>query len=220
MKLMEREKGQSFENYLDKVSTELKSLKLSREDADHYSERIIDEIKAEYNWAGEEEEPKTPDEITIRKISDVFDALIISGLDVNSDSEENALSSSIWIENIDIALMLAKKFLDNGADPNLKPTCECDESLYEYMDFAVGYDMFGDELFMKLWLLLIAYGGCDNDGDNSLIVAPGEKYDIAQNINNIRFSIDYKDDGYHVMHFYDKETNCEFAMYKKLYSGG
>lgn len=220
MEFIKREKGQSFGDYLDKIAIELKNLKLSRKDADHYSETIIYEIMDEYNLFGEEAEPKTVDKVIIQKISDVFDALILSGLDVNSDSDENALNSSIWIENIDIALMLAKKFLDKGANPNLKLTCEGGESLYQYMDFAVGYDMFGDELFMKLWLLLIAYGGCDNDGSNSLIVAPGENYDIAKNINNIGFSIDYKEDGYHIIHFYDKETNSEFAMYKKLFRGG
>lgn len=220
MEFAKREKGQSFENYLDKLAIELKNLHLSRKDADNYSETIIDEIKNEYNLFGEEAEPKTVDKIIIQKISDVFDALILSGLDVNSDSDENALNSSIWIENIDIAIMLAKKFLDNGADPNLKLTCEGGESLYQNMDFAVGYDMFGDELFMKLWLLLIAYGGCDSDGNDRLIPAPGEAYDIAKNINNISFFIDYREDGHHVMHFYDKETNSEFAMYEKLYTGG
>ena len=90
----------------------------------------------------------------------MFDVLLARGLDVNSDSDKNALSSCIWIENEAIAVMLAKKFLEHGANPNLKFTCDGGESLHDYMNACIGYNRFDDDGFMKIWLLLIAYGGC------------------------------------------------------------
>jgi len=209
----------SFNLYLDKILNDINSDTFDRTKANVYSADIINEIMEEYNLFGAEGIPKKPTKDIIDKISLVFDVLLDKGLDVNYNGDENPLSDCIWIENIEISLMLLKKFLARGGDPNYVLSCE-GESLFDYMDFAVGYDMFGDEQFMKIWLLLIDYGGCNRDGSNRLIRNPGKSYDITENIDNIGLRIEYKEDGYHMMHFYDQRDGQEFAMYEKLYKGG
>ena len=110
-------KKDNLEEYLDYELDEISLKNLTAAEADDYSENIIDQIEYKYNLFGEEGEPKIAEKYMIEKTSKVFDVLLARGLDVNSDSAKNALSSCIWIENEDIAVMLAKKFLEHGANP-------------------------------------------------------------------------------------------------------
>lgn len=219
MKSKSVDKYSELIEYLDKKLGEINSSKLSPQEADHYSEEIIDEIEEVYNLFGAEGTPKAADQYIIDKISMVYDTLLSNGLDVNSDSDENALNSCIWIENKAIAIMLAKKFLENGANPNLKLTSEGGESLYDYLNFAVGYDKFGDNSFMRIWLLLMAYGGCDKNGDNELVMRDGFNPVIFKNIDNYAFRVECREGNRYVMHFDDIRTCKEVAIYEKLFVG-
>lgn len=208
----------SLEEYLDNVLAEISLKNLTAAEADDYSEDIIEQIEYEYNLFGEEGEPKIAEKYMIEKISNVFDVLLARGLDVNSDSDKNALSSCIWIENEAIAVMLAKKFLEHGANPNLKLTCEGGESLYEYMNFSIGYDMFDNDGFMKIWLLLIAYGGCYENGETCLEMLNGNSAEIFKNIYDFGLRRERDANGSRVMYFYNISTNEDVALYETLFS--
>ena len=148
----------------------------------------------------------------VEKISNVFDALLSRGLDVNSDSDENALMSCIWIENKDIAIMLAKKFLEHGADPNLRLTCEGGESLYEYMIAGIYYDRFNDEGYIKIWLLLNAYGGVISNGCTYLEMINDNSVKIFKNIDNYGVRTVYKRGEFRKLQFYNITTNEDVAI--------
>ena len=148
----------------------------------------------------------------------MFDVLLARGLDVNSDSDKNALSSCIWIENEDIAVMLAKKFLEHGANPNLKLTCDGGESLHDYMNACIGYNRFDDDGFMKIWLLLIAYGGCYENGETCLEMLNGYSAEIFKNIYDFGLRRERDANGSRVMYFYNISTNEDVALYKTLFS--
>lgn len=207
----------NFSQFLDNILAELSSKTLTRLEADDYSEKIIDEIEEEYNLFGAEGFPKLAEKHIVQKISNVFDALLSNGLDVNSDSDKNALSSCIWIENEDISVMLAKKFLEHGADPNLQLSCEAGSSLYEYMDFGIGYDRFDDDGFVKIWLLLIAYGGCYPNGETYLEMLNGNHAKIFKNIYGYGLRREDKNNAARIMYFYDIETGEDVALYEKLF---
>ena len=215
--IMEIKQGINFSQFLDNILAELSSKTLTRQEADDYSEKIIDEIEEEYNLFGTEGFPKLAEKHIVQKISNVFDVLLSNGLDVNSDSDKNALSSCIWIENEDISVMLAKKFLEHGADPNLQLSCEGGSSLYEYMDFGIRYDRFDDDGFVKIWLLLIAYGGCYPNDETYLEMLNGNHAEIFKNIYGYGLRREYKNNGGRIMYFYDIETKEDVAVYEKLF---
>lgn len=215
--IMEDKMDMSFSKFLDNILFELSLKTLSKQEADDYSQNIIDEIENEYNLFGSEGDSKLVEKHIIEKISDVFDVLLSKGLDVNSDSDKNALSNCIWIENEDISVMLAKKFLEYGAAPNMPLTCEGGESLHEFMNFGIGYDRFDDNGFVKIWLLLIAYGGCYPNGDTYLEMLNGNSAEIFKNIYDYGIRRTYKANGTRIMYFYDIKTNEEVALYEKLF---
>ncbi|MDO4755100.1 MAG: hypothetical protein Q4A54_02195 [Parabacteroides sp.] len=148
------------------------------------------------------------------KIDKIFDTLLKMGLDLNETIDDNIFSDCIWIENDTISVMLLKKFLEHGADPNLVATID-QESLYEYVNFAIGYDMFGVDNFMYIWLLLIAYGGRNKNGNTELNMLNGFTYEIFKDIERYGFCIEEKPSGHHMMYFFDKETKKIVATYKK-----
>ncbi|WP_304113407.1 hypothetical protein [Phascolarctobacterium succinatutens] len=202
-----------LEEYLDNVLAEISLKNLTAAEADDYSEDIIDQIEDKYNLFGEVGKPKIAEKYMIEKISNVFDVLLARGLDVNSDSDKNALSSCIWIENEPIAVILAKKFLEYGANPNLKLTCDGGESLHDYMNACIGYNRFDDDGFMKIWLLLIAYGGCYEDGETCLEMLNGYSAEIFKNIYVFCLRRERDANGSPVMYFYNISTNEDVALY-------
>lgn len=209
---MEKKKV-SLEEYLDNVLAEISLKNLTAAEADDYSENIIDQIEYKYNLFGEEGEPKFAEKCMTEKISKVFDVLLARGLDVNADSDKNALSSCIWIENEDIAVMLAKKIFEHGANPNLKLTCDGGESLHDYMNACIGYNRFDDDGFMKIWLLLIAYGGCYENGETYLEMLNGYSAEIFKNIYDFGLRRERDANGSRVMYFYNISTNEDVALY-------
>ena len=56
--IIEIKQGINFSQFLDNILAELSSKTLTRQEADDYSEKIIDEIEEEYNLFGAEGFPK------------------------------------------------------------------------------------------------------------------------------------------------------------------
>jgi len=150
----------------------------------------------------------------LEKIDNIYDILLAKGLDLNKHITEYIFDDVIWIENTPVSIMLMKKFLEHGANPNLINPCEM-ESVFNYVDFAIGFDMFGVDTFMYNWLLLIAYGGRDEDGLTELVMSEGYDYEIFKEIDNYGYYIEEKETRYHIAHFFDKRTNNEVATYEK-----
>ena len=107
--------------------------------------------------------------------------------------------------------------MEHGADPNLQLSCEGGSSLYEYMDFGIGYDRFDDDGFVKIWLLLIAYGGCYPNDETYLEMLNGNHAEIFKNIYGYGLRREYKNNGGRIIYFYDIETKEDVAVYEKLF---
>ena len=70
--IMEIKQDINFSQFLDNILAELSSKTLTRQEADDYSEKIIDEIEEEYNLFGAEGFPKLAEKHIVQKISNVL----------------------------------------------------------------------------------------------------------------------------------------------------
>ena len=75
--------------------------------------------------------------------------------------------------------------------------------------------MFNDEKFISIWLLLIAYGGCNRNSKTELIMKKDLSYDIFKDIDKFDYCMDVKETGYHMMYIFDKVTKEIVASYEK-----
>lgn len=204
---------------IDSIQKVLNSYAL---DADELT-KISYELIHEYNRLGDAEfingkyVTSTPQ--CSNYLPELMELLIENGLDPNhfEDDGWNAMWEARWLEVNDDATKTLKVLLEHGGNPNIINTAE-GESLYSSTNSDVGFDCFGLDNVMRFWLLLIAYGGCDEEGKTELIMKDGRSVNIFKNINDFDFRIEPRPDGYDWLHIIDKNSGQEVAMYEKYWN--
>ena len=150
----------------------------------------------------------------------LFDLLILHGLNPNliirgEDGERyNLLHSLFDCACIDLVLPLYKKLLDHGADPNIRLD---GEALFECVDFDVLFGAIEQEdariyaSWVKLWLLLLAYGGKTSSQIPPITMKNGFSPTIFKNYNDFSFRLSFSEQDWH-LHVYAKKSGEEVAV--------
>ena len=81
----------------------------------------------------------------------------------------------------------------HGDNPNLKFS-DSSETLFEYVTFGINVDVverteLGDNFFC--WLLLMAYGGCYDDGEIPLELLNGHDVHIFKDFERFNYKVEW-----------------------------
>lgn len=163
----------------------------------------------------------TPDHMNSNHLLESLQQLLNHGLDPNicvGEDADNVMWYLQFVDTPNIGASAMRLLLENGADPNLKLPPE-EESVFDWLDFDVSYDHYTYVYTVQCWLVLMAYGGCWENGNIPLTMLNGNKVDIFKNFEHYDYSIEPlpQEPGYYgcwIMHIFDIRTREEVARYE------
>lgn len=192
-------KNNEFEKYLAKYYEAINKADLTTEQLTHVAGELIDNISLF-------DADELDSDYYCPILDKIFDELLARGIDLNLNIDANPVACCIWISNKDIAVMLMKKFLGHGANPNLYIDCDSN-TIYDTLCAYLLYDIYRHKVFIYMWLLFLAYGGDQFKGYGPDMK---EGYDISifKNIERYDFCINIVDQNnvHNVVYIYDKKT--------------
>lgn len=148
--------------------------------------------------------------------------LLWHGLDPNIEtfSGDTALQALQWVNQPNVAADTLRLLLEHGGNPNLQPSGDS-ETLFDTVAFRVSYDEYTHNFFhtVQFWLVLMAYGGCWEDGQIPLTMLNGHEVSIFKEFEHFDYTIESLPEKPHtygnwIMHIFDKRTGDEVAVYK------
>jgi len=153
-------------------------------------------------------------------IVEAIELLLELGLDPNLIvGDENVMWNTMWIDAPNIAATVLKQLLENGGNPNHSIPGEV-ETLFEYIAFKVSYDEYTHDYYhtVQCWLILMAYGGCWNNGKIPITMLGENTVDIFKEFHKYDYEIETLPQkpgkyGCWRMHIYNIETREEVAVY-------
>jgi hypothetical protein len=121
-------------------------------------------------------------------LPEILQLLLSYGMDPNEHFDSNNIMAQLqWVDYKDCAVRSLKLLLESGGNPNLSVD---GESLFEHVNTVVSYDQYEDEYLVKFWLLLMAYGGCWENGEIPLTMAEGYAVEIFKNHEDYVYTIE------------------------------
>lgn len=177
--------------------------------------KLADENSLEIiNFEHFEERSPTPDELVSSNFIELFDLFIRYGLLPNYIySDERATGYNImeqiqFIDNGDIAPIILRKLMEIGGNPNLVVE---NKTVFHNADFDVVFDAVNTdnthmyETEVKVWLVLMGYGGVLDDGRCPVEMKEGYSVEIFREFEKFNFKIEFGDKDW-TMYIYDKST--------------
>lgn len=133
---------------------------------------------------------------------------------------DNAMWDLQYVDAPNIGAAAMRLLLENGADPNLHMPGES-ETLFEFVEFKVADDSYTHEYVyvVQCVLVLLAYGGCWEDGSIPLTMLNGNRVDIFRDFEHYDYVIEMlpQKPGYFgcwIMHIFDTRTKEVVACYQ------
>lgn len=194
----------------------------SKEQLAEIAVALAQECFREYCDALDDKVPEvTLDHMNSNHLLESLQQLLNHGLDPNvcvGEDADNVMWDLQFVDTPNIGASAMRLLLENGADPNLKLPPE-EESVFDWLDFAVSYDSYTYVYMVQCWLVLMAYGGCWEDGKIPLTMLNGNTMDIFKNFERYDYSIEMlpQEPGYFgcwIMHIFDKRTKEEVARFE------
>lgn len=204
------------------IKTVLSSQELSKEELARIAISLTDDCFGEYRDALD---PKiqgfSVENMHSQYLLNALQTLLDFGLNPNTIvDDENVMWNLQWVDAPNIGAAALRLMLENGGNPNHRIPAE-HETLFEDIAFEVSYDMYTHEYFhtVQCWLVLMAYGGCWDDGNIPLTMHEGCKVEMFKDFELFDYTIeplpqDPKKYGCWIMHIFNKQTNQEVALYK------
>ena len=155
-----------------------------------------------------------------RNLFQTISLLLDYGMNPNMKiDDDNVMWNTQWVDTPDVGASTLRLLLEHGGDPNLKD--DGGETLFEYIGFKVSYDSYGkeDKHVVQCWLVLMAYGGCWDDGGIPLEMLNGNEVNIFRNFELFDYTIEPLPEipGYYgnwIMHIFNIKTGEEVARYR------
>lgn len=205
----------------DEIKTILSSEEFSKEDLALIAIDITDDCFCEYRDAlNPEVEDVTIDSMHSSYLLDSLYLLLEYGLDPNTIvDDQNVLWNTQWIDAPNVGAAALRLLLENGGNPNHFIPAE-HETLFDYLAFKVSYDEYSHEWLytVQCWLVLMAFGGCWDDGQIPLTMLGGNNVDVFKSFEDFDYSIEPLPQepgkyGCWIMHIFRIENSEEVARY-------
>ena len=148
--------------------------------------------------------------------------LLEFGLDPNTilHDDENVMWSAQWVDMPNVGAAALRLLLENGGNPNLRLPAESD-ALFESIAFEVSYNRYTHEWFytVQCWLVLMAFGGCWDDGNIPLTMLGNNEVSIFKDFELFDYTIEPLPQepnqyGCWIMHIFRTDTKEEVARYE------
>ncbi len=213
-----------FEQAPSNLNEIRKLLELRKFKEDELAELAVsftDNCFCEYHDALDPEvESVTIENMNSNYVVDAIRLLLEFGLNPNTIvNDDNVMWNAMWIDAPNVAASVMRLLLENGGSPNHLIPAE-HETLFEYIAFKVSYDEYTHEYFhtVQCWLLLMAYGGCWEDGNIPITMLGGKSVEIFKNFELYDYEIEPLPQetgkyGCWIMHIYNIATHDEVARY-------
>jgi hypothetical protein len=149
-------------------------------------------------------------------LPEILQLLLSYGMNPNeSFGFDNVMSKLQWIDYKDCAIRSLKLLLKNGGNPNLSVD---GESIFDHINTKVSHDRYEDKALVKLWLLLMSYGGCWKNAEIPLTMSEGYSIEIFKNYDEYTYTIELLEQipncyGCWIMHIFEKCSGIEVAKY-------
>lgn len=177
--------------------------------------KLADENSLEIiNFEHFEERSPAPDELVSSNFIELFDLFICHGLLPNYIySDERAAGYNImeqiqFIDNGNIAPIVLRKLLEAGGNPNLVVE---NDTVFRNADFDVVFDAVNTDnthmydIEVKVWLVLMGYGGILADGRCPVEMKEGYSVEIFREFEKFHYKIEFENKDW-TMYIFDKST--------------
>lgn len=143
-------------------------------------------------WDGGNPSDETLLSLPAAHLPELLELLLRHGLDPNHFEYEieergrNILSTVSFIHAICIQAPSMLVLLEHGADPNITPADDPDESIFDETDFLLSYlpgEMEENPWLFSRWLLLMAFGGICSNGHEPVTMLDGNAKSIFRDCN-------------------------------------
>ncbi|MBR4401584.1 MAG: hypothetical protein IKT09_07900 [Synergistes sp.] len=134
---------------------------ITKEELSKIAYDLLDECSfSEQYTYGDDLKALVEDKTVTSNIYKIMQYLFSKGYDPNvlADSDTSCAMNIIWYIDYPegLAPRLMRLFMENGGDPNLVVE---QETIFEEIDFAAGFDEYMSRSTVYCWLVLMAYGG-------------------------------------------------------------
>lgn len=200
---------------LSEIDAFLKESKISQEVLVNAAIEIIDSVEFDYvDFMQDNNRKPENGEIHILYLYSLMELLLKHGMDPNAVVEGNNVMEKItFVRGGYIAADIMRLFMEHGGKANLMLEYE---TLFDMVDFDVYYmpiEFDEEELpdaflyITHIWLVLLGYGGCFENGGVPVVMADGYTIDIFK--EHEKFEVGYKADekGNWGMSVYEKATD-------------
>ena len=151
---------------------------------------------------------------------DALRLLLAHGLDPNAVfDDDNIMWKMQWVDAPNVGADALRLLLEHGGDPNAVLPSE-GESLFSYLNFSVSEDDHDKEYLHKVqcWLVLMAYGGCWDNGETSIEMLNGNDVKIFREFEQYDFTLEHLPNAKTVntswlMHVFNIKTGEEVGRY-------
>ncbi len=167
-------------------------------------------------------EEVTPEHMHSNHLVESLQQLLNYGLDPNvfaGEYNDNVMWNLQYVDAPNVGAAAMRLLLEHGANPNLICPSE-NESIFDYLDFAVSYDCYSHDYFfmVQCWLVLIGYGGRPRCNRDPVVMLKNNSLKIFKNFEYYDYEIEMlkqKSDEYGlwIMHIFDVRTGTEVARF-------
>ena len=209
------------ERNLGRIEKYISEHSMSTEDVTYVAAKIVGDCafeKSDFEYENHRK-PKSS-ELVSTDLDRLFEIFFAHGLNPNAVFEEgvglcyNVMGGLFFFDNFSVALQILKRCLEFGGNPNLMIV---GETLFERVDFDVFFGAIEQgnrkkyAMWVRFWLLLIAFGGRLENGNEPIKMKSGLSIEIFKDYDLFSFELDFSKDGCKI-HIFSKDSGEEVAV--------